>query len=233
MVSIPDALYMAKWGRTMNQSLRGVVGRLAPMASALIVAGGSWLGAQSASGTDIASRAALMRARTGDRVVVHVYGDPTLSDAATLDEKGRIMLPRIGMIQADAMTIAALRDTVRARLSAVLRDPAIEVSVLRRVIVSGEVIKPGVYYADLTSTLAELVAQSGGLKETAKASKVYLIRDGQRRRIKGWESDQSEAADIHSGDQILVGRMRWLELNIIPFASVSTAIVSLIISLRR
>lgn len=212
-----------------------------PLAVRQIVAGASLAlvafahpaGGQATGPGDLARRVSEMHGRPGDKVVVHVYGDPTLSDAATLDEKGRIMLPRIGMIQADAMPIAALRDTVRARLMAVLRDPAIEVSVLRRVIVTGEVIKPGVYYAELTSTLAEMVAQAGGLKETAKASKVYVVRNAERRRIDHWETDRSPTADLQSGDQIIVGRMRWLELNIIPFASVSTAIVSLIISLRR
>src|SRR5258708_17943313 len=208
--------------------------RRLPLLSLLVAMMGSPAYAQEQTGAlDLATRASLMRARPGDRVAVHVYGDPTFSDAATLDEKGRIMLPRIGLIQADAMTIAELRDTVRARLSTVLRDPAIEVSVLRRIIVSGEVMKPGVYYAELTSSLGEMVAQSGGLKETAKSSQVFLIRGAERKHISQWESDISPAADLRSGDQILVGRMSWLELNIIAFASVSLAVGSLIITLRR
>lgn len=181
----------------------------------------------------LAARAAMMRPRPGDRVVMRVYGDPGLSDGATIDEKGRIMLPRIGMIQADAVPIAHLRDTIRARMSAVVREPAIEVSVLRRVVVTGEVTRPGVYYADLSTSLAEVVAQAGGLRETGHPGKVYLMRGVQMNRIKEWQSDQSPNADLHSGDQVLVGRKSWLALNIIPFASVSTAIVSLIISLRR
>ena len=201
--------------------------------SCLLLIGPAANAQDSATGSDVASRAAQMRPRPGDKVAVHVYGDPTLSDAATLDEKGRIMLPRIGLIQADALPIAALRDTVRARLSTIVKDPAIEVSVLRRVIVSGEVMKPGVYYADLTTSLGEMVSIAGGLKETANSGKVYLLHGSSRNRIADWESNQSPAADLHSGDQILVARQSWLELNIIPFAGVSTAIVSLIISLRR
>ena len=189
--------------------------------------------ARAQSSVDLASRAALTHATSGDRVALHVYGDPSLSDIATLDEKGRIVLPRIGMIQANAFSIADLRDTIRERMSAVLRDPTIEVSVLRRIIVSGEVNKPGVYYADLTSSLGEVVAQSGGLKETANANDVSLIRGSAKTHIQRWESDQSPSADLRSGDQILVGRQSWIQLNIISFASVSTAIVSLIISLRR
>jgi protein involved in polysaccharide export with SLBB domain len=208
--------------------------RLPILAFLVFALAGPVAGARGQSPTGaLATRAAMMRAMPGDKVALLVYGDPTLSGMATLDEKGRIMLPRIGMIQADEMPIAALRDTIRARMSAILRDPAIEVTVLRRIVVAGEVTKPGVYYADLTSSLGEMVAQSGGLKETANPSKVYLLRGPQRIHVGKWESDQSPATDLHSGDQILVGRKSWLALNIIPFAGVSTAIVSLVITVRQ
>jgi polysaccharide export outer membrane protein len=182
---------------------------------------------------DLASRASMMKPMPGDRVILHVYGDPSLSDAATLDERGRIVLPRIGMVQADAYSIAALRDTIRSRMAAILKEPTIEVSVLRRIIVSGEVGKPGVYFADLTSSLGEMVAQSGGLRETGHPGKVYLVRGSVKTKIRDWQSNQTPAADLHSGDQILVGRKSWLELNIIPFASLSMAAVSLFVSLKR
>jgi hypothetical protein len=182
---------------------------------------------------DLAKRTARMEAMPGDRVAIQVFGEPGLSGTATLDEQGRVTLPRIGTLYAGRMAIADLRDTVRARLAAIVRDPVIDVSVLRRIVVSGEVIKPGVYFADLTSSVAEMIAQSGGLKETAKANHVDLIRGLDRHRIENWESDLSPAADLHSGDQINVGRQSWLELNIIPFAGTSMAAVSLLISVRQ
>jgi hypothetical protein len=77
-----------------------------------------------------------------------------------------------------------------------------------------------------------MVAQSGGLRETGHPKKVYLVRGSTRTRINNWQSDQSPAADLHSGDQIVVGRKSWMELNIIPFASLSMAAVSLVVSLR-
>ena len=184
-------------------------------------------------GTDPATRAAMMRARPGDRVVVQVYGEPTLSGNATLDERGRIMLPRIGQIQADALPIAGLRDTIRARMAVFLREPAIEVSVLRRIIMNGEITRPGVYYVDLTATIAEALAQAGGLRETADPSKVYLVRGAARAKIDNWQENQSPASDMESGDQIVVGRRSWLALNVIPVVSVATSVVALIISLRK
>src|SRR5689334_14136062 len=77
---------------------------------ALIVAT-TRLDAQNGAPTDQSARAAQMHPRTGDRVLVKVFGEPTLSDAATVDELGRIMLPKLGMIQANSMSFAALRDT--------------------------------------------------------------------------------------------------------------------------
>ena len=182
---------------------------------------------------ELAKRTARMQARPGDRVLVQVFGDPTLSGSPTLDEQGRVTLPRIGTLQASTMTIAELRDTVRMRLTAVLRDPIIDVAVLRRIVVAGEVVKPGVYFADLTSTIGEMVAQAGGLKETAKSNQVFLVRGENRRRIERWETDNSPESDLHSGDQIFVGRQSWLQLNIIPFAGTSMAIVSLLLSVRQ
>jgi protein involved in polysaccharide export with SLBB domain len=211
---------------------RQATARLLFAASMLFVATTpSSAGAQSSAG-DLASRAAQMRPVPGDKVSMRVYGDPSLTDVATVDEKGRVTLPKIGTLQADAVSIAALRDTVRVRMSSHLVNPAIDVTVLRRVIVSGEVGRPGVYYADLTTSLGELVALAGGLRETASSGKVYLLRGADRSHLVNWQWDQSPAADLHSGDQILVGRKSWLALNIIPFASVTLAVASLVISLK-
>ena len=184
--------------------------------------------------TDQAARAAAMRPRPGDRVALKVFdGEASISDVATVDETGRIMLPKIGLIQADAMPIAALRDTIRARVGLYYRDAAVEVGVMRRVVVSGEVGRPGVYFAELTTSLGEIIAQAGGLRESGHPRKVYVVRGGERTRMANWQSDRSPAADLRSGDQVDVGRRAWLQLNLIPVVSVGTSVVALIISLRR
>jgi protein involved in polysaccharide export with SLBB domain len=184
--------------------------------------------------TDQAARAAAMRPRPGDRVALKVFdGEASISDVATVEETGRIMLPKIGLIQADALSIAALRDTIRARVGLYYRDAAVEVGVGRRVVVSGEVGRPGVYYAELTTSIGEVIAQAGGLRESGHPRKVYIVRGGERTRLTSWQSDRSPASDLRSGDQVVVGRRSWLELNLIPVVSVGTSVVALIISLRR
>jgi protein involved in polysaccharide export with SLBB domain len=184
-----------------------------------------------AATSDLARRASMSNPRPGDRVILHVYGEPAFNDAATVDENGNISLPRIGLIPASSYSIAALRDTIRMRMGAFLKEAIIEVAVQRRIIVSGEVIKPGVYFADLSSSFGEMVAQSGGLRETASAGKVYRVREGSRTSVRDWQFDQSPAADLQSGDLIVVGRKSWLELNIIPVASLTISTVGLVAAL--
>jgi hypothetical protein len=60
-----------------------------------------------------------------------------------------------------------------------------------------------------------------------------VVRGAERRHVEQWDTDRSPSADLHSGDQILVGRMSWLELNIIPFAGTAMAVVSLIITVKQ
>ena len=218
---------MAGSQRKASSSLQLLAG------AGLLMAAWSSLGFAQTRQPEIAARASSAHVRAGDRVSMRVFGEPGLSDIATVDEMGRVVLPRIGVIQADAFSIAALRDTVRARVSLHVRDAAVEVSVLRRVIVSGEVGRPGVYHVELTSSIGEVIAQAGGLRESASSSKVYIIRDGARISVPAWESVEAAAFDLASGDRVVVGRKSWLALNVIPVVSVATSVVALAISLNR
>src|SRR5204862_36777 len=82
---------------------------------------------------------------------------------------------------------AQLQDTLRTRYSEFLRDPELEVAVLRRVVVNGEVKVPNVYLVDVSSTVRDVIAKAGGLTESGSASRVSIVRDGKRLSVKGWE----------------------------------------------
>src|SRR5438045_8375942 len=86
---------------------------------------------------DFVRRAATLHPQPGDRVWFHVWREPKLSDTVMVDERGDVMLPKVGIVNASALTIGAFRDTVRARIAEFLRDSPIELVVLRRVSVNG------------------------------------------------------------------------------------------------
>jgi protein involved in polysaccharide export with SLBB domain len=87
---------------------------------------------------------------------------------------------------------------------------------------------------DVSATLRDVIARAGGInEEVGNKKKVSIIRDGKRISVPGWESDTSATSVLHSGDQVLVGRRTWLEINIIPVASLSLATASFLLSLRK
>jgi protein involved in polysaccharide export with SLBB domain len=188
---------------------------------------------QSDTVPDFVRRAASAHPQPGDRVWFHVWREPKLSDTVMVDERGDVMLPKVGIVNASALTIGAFRDTVRARIAEFLRDSPIELVVLRRVAVNGEVAKPNVYYVDVTTTVRDLIARAGGVTDVGNASNVVVIRDGQRILVRDWERDRSESSDLRSGDQVIVARKSWLSMNVLPALSVMTGVVSLVIVLFR
>src|SRR6476661_4935306 len=108
-----------------------------------------------------AQRAADARIEPGDRVAVKVYLEPALSDEVLVNSKGEIVLARVGTVHAAAIPVGALQDTLRARYATFLRNPDVSVTVLRRVVVNGDVGRPNVYYVDVASTLRDVIAQAG------------------------------------------------------------------------
>ena len=182
---------------------------------------------------DFVHRAVSAHPQPGDRVWFHVWREPKLSDTVMIDERGDVMLPKIGMINASALTIEAFRDTVRDRIAEFLRDSPIELVVLRRVSVNGQVARPNVYYVDVTTAVRDLIARAGGLTDIANANDVVVIRDGQRIRVRDWQQDRSTRSDLRSGDQIVVGRKSWISMNFLNTLSVMTGVVSLAVVLLR
>jgi polysaccharide export outer membrane protein len=130
----------------------------------------------------------------GDVIQVIVWDHPELTipagsfrDAETsgqqVGEDGYMYYPYVGMIKAEGMNVAALRDVLTSRLSRYIQSPQLDVRVVgfrsKRVYVVGEVETPGVLpLNDLPMTIADAVSLSGGLTEEAWKSGVNVSRDG-------------------------------------------------------
>jgi protein involved in polysaccharide export with SLBB domain len=180
-----------------------------------------------------AVRAAAARPQPGDRVFLHIVGEPELSDTVTVNERGEVAFPKLGVVNIAGFTIAALQDTVRARYAVILRNPAVEVVLLRRVAVQGAVTRSNMYLVDVSATLRDVIALAGGISDEGDRGKVFIVREGTRVHVPEWESDASLASDLRSGDQIVVGRRAWWKSNIFSLTSTAVLIASFAISLSR
>jgi polysaccharide export outer membrane protein len=151
----------------------------------------------------------------GDVIQVIVWDHPELTipagsfrDAETsgqqVGEDGYMYYPYVGMIKAEGMNVAALRDVLTDRLSRYIQDPQLDVRVIgfrsQRVYVVGEVNKPGVLpLNDLPMTIADAISLSGGLTESAWKSGVNVSRDG-----KVYEIDLRALYDFADSSQNLM-----------------------------
>lgn len=167
--------------------------------------------------------------RAGDQVTIKVWSNPDLAGTFTVGVSGQIALPKIGLLAADQMDAVTLQDSVIRAYTALVRDPAVEVQVLRRVGVVGEVRQPGIYFADLSMTVADVIAQAGGLTESGSPTRIVVRRGPQQIRV-----DERDGANplgaIHSGDQIIVGRRGFWARNPGLLVSTVSGLVYFIIS---
>jgi len=152
--------------------------------------------------------------RPGDAVLIKVWREPDLSDTAQVNADGRLVLPLLGERQVAGMSPDSLRKELEHDYRKYLENPSIEVKVLRRIAILGQVKSPGLYPVDATVTLSDALAMAGGVTSNGNRNDIELIRDGTVVRQSVDRAAVVGSLDIRSGDQILVGQRSWVSRNI-------------------
>ena len=122
------------------------------------------------------------RLRPGDQIEVKLTNDPELTDRLLIGPDGRIALTLIGLVTAEGKTQDELARELTQRYSKELRSPDVVVILRgysqRTVLIGGEVVQPGVHPLVGHAGVLEGIVMAGGLKDTADAREVALIRRG-------------------------------------------------------
>lgn len=142
--------------------------------------------------------------RPGDRIAIRIWNEPEMSDTFNIAETGEAILPKLGSVRVVDQPIGALQDSLRRSYAVFLRNPSVEVTVLRRVGISGEVKAPGVYLADLTMTLPDVIALAGGLTDKGNPNNIVVVRGKERIRYRSSNQGEFLVAGLRSGDQVTV-----------------------------
>ncbi len=101
----------------------------------------------------------------GDRVAVTVIGQPELSSDMLVDDAGNVVVPFIGPVTVENLTVAESQELIRRRLAdGFLNQPVVSVRVSepRPLYVLGDVRVPGAYPFRYGSTVKSAVALAGG-----------------------------------------------------------------------
>ncbi|HEU4418784.1 MAG TPA: polysaccharide biosynthesis/export family protein [Planctomycetota bacterium] len=120
----------------------------------------------------------------GSQMEVKFFYTPELDTAQQVRPDGKISLPLIGDIEVAGRTPESVRGQLLERYAGKLVDPEINVIVRtwpnRRVLVSGQVLKPGVYDMTGSMTVLEAVMFAGGpdFREGDVSEVIVIRREG-------------------------------------------------------
>ena len=179
-----------------------------------------------APGADIA-------AQPGDKVSVKIYRESELSGEFVVPEDGIVVFPKIGAVAVNHMSADSLHSLLVTQYSHSLRDPAIEVTVLRRVNVIGAVRSPGFYYADPTVTVKGALALAGGVTPEGNRNKLELQRAGQRTTVSLSSPGTIADSPIQSGDQVIAPDKSWFARNTALVVSGVTGLALVAVTIIR
>jgi polysaccharide export outer membrane protein len=151
-----------------------------------------------------------------DVLSVVFWREKELSGEVTVRPDGRISLPLLNDIHAAGLTPDQLRDHVLQRAASLVEDPQATIVVKtvnsRKVFITGMVERPGSYPLTNRTTVLQLIATAGGLREFAKADDTVVIRNQNGREtrfrfdykqvIKGKRLEQN--VELKPGDTVVV-----------------------------
>jgi polysaccharide export outer membrane protein len=169
--------------------------------------------------------------QAGDVVRLRIWREPDLSGDFAVDERGVAVFPKIGPMTVQSQSPDSLEARLVRELSLYLRNPSVEVVLLRRVQVLGAVRNPGLFTVDPTMSVSDALAMAGGVTEDGKADRVRLVRRGQEMTISLTQDTRIADTPIQSGDQLYVPQRGWISRNPAAFAGVLTAAAGIIVTL--
>lgn len=169
----------------------------------------------------------------GDVIDIDIWQEETLSGEFTVDESGTVVLPLIGARNVAGVSAQDLREQLVADYAVYLNNPSINVKLLRRITVSGEVRVPGLYTVDATLSIADLIARAGGINTDADAEKILLFRDDQRLELDLNGATVVGEAGLRSGDRVSVGKRGWLGRNLPSVVGIVSIISNVVLIATR
>jgi polysaccharide export outer membrane protein len=122
-----------------------------------------------------------------DVLSVLYWRNNDLSAEVSVRPDGRITLPLLNDIQAAGLTPDQLREQLTSAAVKYVEDPSITVVVKainsRKVFITGNVGKSGVYPLSTPTTVMQLIAMAGGVQEFADTKNILVMRTENGRQV--------------------------------------------------
>ncbi|MFW8600836.1 SLBB domain-containing protein [Desulfobacterota bacterium M19] len=157
----------------------------------------------------------------GDVLKITVYDNPDLATTVRVDGGGQIVMPLLGQVDVAGKTMAGIAEYLTKKLAdGYLKNPHVNVFISqfksKKVIILGQVNKPGLYELHGTTTLLDLISTAGGLTKDAggittikrKRSSTHgdekIVAIDMKRLIE--QGDTSLNVTIYGGDSVYIAK---------------------------
>jgi protein involved in polysaccharide export with SLBB domain len=192
-----------------------------------------------ARATTAAERTTVLEARPGllrpgDAIRILIPQDEPLNGEFMVNERGIVVLPMLGPRAVAGQEDSAVRERIAAEYARVLPETivAIEVTVLRRVLVRGEVRQPGSYLlATYEATVGDALSAAQGLTPDGRTDRLLLVRGDGAETIRLDRSSRLAALPLESGDEVVVPARSWILRNPAIVPALVSGAVSVVVTL--
>ena len=167
----------------------------------------------------------------GDVVSLTVWREEGLTGEFPVNQFSTVVLPMLGEYQVAGETHRSFKEKVVHDFLQRIVNPSIEVIVLKRVRVLGEVNEPGVYALDPTMAVADALAMAKGSGPNAREGMVLLRRNGEIVVADLRADTRISDYRIRSGDELVVPPRSWFDRNTGPVLGAASAFIGLVVAL--
>jgi len=150
----------------------------------------------------------------GDQILVRIGGiSPEPIIQLVVLPEGVVNIPDVGIADLNDITLAQSQELIISRLQNLYPESNISVTLtsIRSFIVrlTGEVIEPGIRYANATGRVSDILEQSGGLSDWANERAIEIRHsDGTVDRFDAWKYNKQGGIEnnplLRDGDEIFV-----------------------------
>lgn len=152
--------------------------------------------------------------RIGDRVLLMVEGQPTLSDTFNVVAGRLIVLPEMGRIPLEGVLRSELQSHLTEQIGRFVRDPVVQVRALVRLQILGDVGNPGFYPVPSDLLITDVLMLAGGPGASANIEGIEIRRgtetiwEAERLREALIEGRTLDQLSVRAGDSIFVPEKR-------------------------
>lgn len=116
-----------------------------------------------------------------DVLGIDVWKEKDISQTVVVRPDGKITIPLVDEVYVVGLTPLQLQTLLEDKLKPFLTVPQVTVIVKeissRKVYLMGQVGRTGPFLINSTTTVLQLIAQAGGLRDFAKKKKIYIMRN--------------------------------------------------------